>query len=797
MSILKRGFTIFLTAIMVGANVHNVALVSLAAEENENKVLQTDITLDEMSQTDLTFDDDSQDSIAEDRLSYGNLYYVVNENENEVTITGFVEDSFNDTSIVIPEIIDEKIVTSIGEYAFEGCSSLTDIVIPESVTSIGRRAFKNCGSLTSVNIPESVTKMGDGVFMDCSGLVSAGVTGSGSNIQFAWKDKIIDSAFRDCNSLVNIQIPESVTNIGWYAFEECSSLVNIDIPDNVTIVGAYAFKNCSSLENVNMSESVVSIGKRAFEGCASLMNIEIPKSVTSIGEYAFKGCGNLTSAGVIGSGNSIEFGWETTIPQNAFKGCSSLERVDIPKSVISIGGYAFEECSNLKSIDLPDGITIIGWSVFRGCSSLENITIPDSVTNIGESAFRECSSLTNVIIPECVTYMGYYAFSYCSNLVSIKIPESVKTIEKDTFTGCKYVTIYGYEESYAKNYAVKNNIPFRNIKEAAHEHEYIFIIDREPTCIEGGMQHKECTICGEKIDVEEIPVTENHKWDTWQRESEATVFAPEKQYRKCSLCKKKETRSYGSKLKATMKLTASSLTLKVKQSTTALKVSGMANGDYLKSVTSSSTKRVKVSSVSKKGTFKLTAQNTSGTATITVKLASGLSKKITVKVQKSSVLATGISGLPKSVAIDPGKKYTLKAKVSPITCVSKITYSSSNRKIATVSSSGVIKGVKSGKAKITVRADKKAVTVFVTVNTIKATKITNVESSLTLKVKKTAQLAPKLYPTGASDKITYTSSNTKVATVTSKGKITAKKKGTAYITIKAGKTSFKCKVTVK
>ncbi len=324
-----------------------------------------------------------------------------------------------------------------------------------------------------------------------------------------------------------------------------------------------------------------------------------------------------------------------------------------------------------------------------------------------------------------------------------------------------------------------------------------WIVDKEATCKEAGSRYKECKMCKEKLDKEEIPITEEHQWSSWETVSEATVFAKEEQSRNCSVCEKKETRSYGSKLKPTMKLTASSLTLKVKQSTTALKVSGMANGDYLKSVTSSSTKRVKVSSVSKKGTFKLTAQNTSGTATITVKLASGLSKKITVKVQKSSVLATGISGLPKSVAIDPGKKYTLKAKVSPITCVSKITYSLSNRKIATVSSSGVIKGVKSGKAKITVRADKKAVTVSVTVNTIKATKITNVKSSLTLKVKKTAQLVPKLYPTGASDKITYTSSNTKVATVTSKGKITAKKKGTAYITIKAGKASFKCKVKVK
>lgn len=250
------------------------------------------------------------------------------------------------------------------------------------------------------------------------------------------------------------------------------------------------------------------------------------------------------------------------------------------------------------------------------------------------------------------------------------------------------------------------------------------------------------------------------------------------------------------KRKPTIKVTASSLTMKVKQKTTGFKVWGLGAGDYVKSWKSNKTSVVKVSG-KEDGTCTITAQKKTGSAKITITLASGLKKTITVKVQKKAVQTAKISGLSKKIRLKIGKKVTLKPVISPITSAQKVSYSSSNKKIASVSKNGVITAKKSGTAKITVKSGSKKFVVTVTVPKAKTTAIQNVASAKTLKRGKSYTLKPKLVPSNSGDKITYSSSNKKVATVSSKGKITAKKKGTAVITVKSGKVSVKCRVTVK
>ena len=153
-------------------------------------------------------------------------------------------------------------VTSIGACAFQYCSSLTSITIPNSVTSIGSSAFRDCSSLTSIIIPNSVTSISYG-------------------------------AFRGCSSLTSITIPNSVTSIGESAFFDCSSLTSITIPNSVTSISYGAFFDCSSLTSIIIPNSVTSIGAYAFSGCSSLTSITIPNSVTSIGAYAFSSCSEL------------------------------------------------------------------------------------------------------------------------------------------------------------------------------------------------------------------------------------------------------------------------------------------------------------------------------------------------------------------------------------------------------------------------------------------------------------------------------------------------------------------------
>ena len=223
-----------------------------------------------------------------------------------------------------------------------------------------------------------------------------------------------------------------------------------------------------------------------------------------------------------------------------------------------------------------------------------------------------------------------------------------------------------------------------------------------------GLMRYTCQVCGyEKM--ETIPViAHTHKY-TWKTTAKATVFRPAKQEGTCSLCGKKQTRNYGSKLKATIKLNVSSLTLRRKQATTKVKVS-MAYGDSIKSWASSNKKIV---TVYKNG--KIKAGTKTGTAKITVTLKSGKKATLKVKVQTAKVKTTKISGLKKKLTIKKGKSVTLKPVVSPITSQEKVTYRSSNKKIATVSSKGVVKGRRKGTVTITVKSGKVTKKIKITV----------------------------------------------------------------------------------
>ena len=180
-------------------------------------------------------------------------------------------------SYIIPDS-----VTSIGDYAFSRCSSLSNIVIPDSVTDIGKCAFYFCSSLSNIVIPDSVTSIGNDAFLRCSSLSNIVISDSVTSIG--------NGAFLGCSSLSNIVIPDSVTSIGNDAFSDCSSLSSIVIPDSVTDIGNDAFSHCSSLSNIVVPNSVISIGDRAFWDCSFLSNIVIPDSVTNIGNGAFHGC---------------------------------------------------------------------------------------------------------------------------------------------------------------------------------------------------------------------------------------------------------------------------------------------------------------------------------------------------------------------------------------------------------------------------------------------------------------------------------------------------------------------------
>ena len=338
------------------------------------------------------------------------IYYNFNANTKtaEVTFKGkeyyYYNNEYTGTVVIPSEVTyggKKYSVTSIGDYAFLGCSSLTSVTIPNSVTSIGQSAFYDCSGLTSVTIPNGVTSIGQSAFSGCSGLTT-------------------------------VTIPNSVTSIGGWAFSRCSGLTSITIPNSVTRIYSETFSGCSGLTSITIPNSVTSIGSGAFMGCSGLTSITIPNGVTSIYSETFSGCSSLTSVTIP---NSV-----TSIGKNAFYNCSGLSSITIPNGVTSIGDMTFFRCSGLTSITIPNSVTSIGYKAFCECSGLTSITIPNSVTSIGEDAFSGCSGITSVTIPNSVTSIGDYAFSWCSGLTFVTIPNSVTSIGDGAFSGCSDLT---------------------------------------------------------------------------------------------------------------------------------------------------------------------------------------------------------------------------------------------------------------------------------------------------------------------------------------------------------------------
>ena len=362
------------------------------------------------------------------------LYYnITSDNTVEVTYHGNI--NYVSGDVVIPSSVTNNgttySVTSIGNRAFEDCSSLTSVTIPNSVTSIGNSAFWRCSGLTSVTIPNSVTSIDDSVFYWCSGLTSITIPNSVTSIG--------NHAFRGCSGLTSVTIPNSVTSIGNSAFRGCSSLSSVTIPNSVTSIGDYAFEMCrglntlnfnaincndfysysntfgsSPISTINIGDSVQRIPAYFANNCDSLTSVTIPNSVTSIGEGAFEDCSSLTTLNF----NAINCNDFASGNGYQFYSCP-LTSINIGDSVQRIPAYFAQNQSGLISITIPDNVTEIGSRAFQGCSGLIAVTIGNGVNNIYSSSFRGCTNLTYLTIGSSVENIGDSAFIDCNILTSI------------------------------------------------------------------------------------------------------------------------------------------------------------------------------------------------------------------------------------------------------------------------------------------------------------------------------------------------------------------------------------------
>lgn len=319
--------------------------------------------------------------------------------DNAVTITGYTGPG---GSITIPAAIDGLPVKRIGDVAFDGNISITNITIPNGVEDVGQGAFQGCLRLGTVSLPGSVTNIGL-------------------------------NAFNNCRSLAGIEIPRSVATIGLEAFSECPNLTSIAVePGN---------QNYSSVGGVLFDKGRTELVQYPEKKGGSYT---IPNTVTKVGGAAFLGCSNLTSVTIPTNVNSIGL--------QAFSGCTGLTSLEIPAGITDIASSLFAGCAGLTNLTLPESVTTIGYGAFAGCSELTRMVMPSRLTDLESMAFSHCASLTNVmlpdsvVVPENVTNIGDHAFSECTSLRYITLPSKLMSIGQETVYDCyslKGIFIHG------------------------------------------------------------------------------------------------------------------------------------------------------------------------------------------------------------------------------------------------------------------------------------------------------------------------------------------------------------------
>ena len=363
-------------------------------------------------------------------------------NGETVKITKYIG---TETTVVIPDTIEGILVTVIGGSAFNNCTGLTEIDLPEGLTRIEDYAFQGCTGLTEIEIPDSVTIIGKYAFNNCRNISS-----------FTYPRSLNETGtciFQNMESLKEITVPEGVTTLPASVFNNAAYLTKVDLPSTLSVIGGSAFNNCTGLTEIDLPEGLTKIEDYAFQGCTGLTEIEIPASVTMIGKYAFQNCVGLKK---VLTSDSL-----ATIGQNVFSGCSALEFFHYPVSLSSAGSGIFNGASSLKIINVTEGVTALPNNVFNGANKIKRVNLPDTLQTVGEYAFNS-SSLEKLILPDTVTKIGRNAFANMTGLTDIWIGRNVTSFGNYLFSGCDLsrLTIHGVSGSQAQTYASDNNIAF-------------------------------------------------------------------------------------------------------------------------------------------------------------------------------------------------------------------------------------------------------------------------------------------------------------------------------------------------
>ena len=742
----------------------------------------------------------------------GKSSFTYSVSNNQVTITGLTDEYLTD--LVIPETIENLPVTAIKENAFDGCSQITSITVPNSVTSIGSGAFKGTNP-TKVTLPFIGSKRGEteqysSVFGYAFGQISPTTDTTvqhykDSKLLYYFIPKTIKEviitdetvipygAFYNCSWIENISINYSVTTLCEYSFYNCSSLKSFVIPEGVTLISSYAFYNCKNLKSVAVPNTLKNYHSYCFYGCSSLESITLPDELTTIGDYAFSGCSSLSDSDLI-----------------------------IPNKVTTIGNFAFDGCSQITSITVPNNVTSIGNGAFKGTNPTK-VTLPFIGNKRGETeqyssvfgyAFGQISSTTDTTvqhykdskllyyyIPKTIkeviitdeTVIPYGAFYNCSWIEKVTINDiegDANLVGNNAFYYCKAMTVYINRDTAVHTYCERNGIRHCSTKSLTLENDSLVLFRNET-----GTIGSEVILLNGKVDDDPETVWTSSDPDvaTVNRYTGViSAVAPGT----TTITADSEGVTATAEVTVYFKLEGIALNkstteIDIDQSETLTVIYDPGNTSDNRDISWTSSDDT-VASVDQSG---VVTAHKKGKATITATGFGGVKATCTVQVL---IPMTAITFDNSAVTIPRGTRQKVPFTVSPSNTTDTYTVTSSNESVATVDKFGNVTAKKIGTAVITVTSSRGLEqTCVVTVNS-PASSITLSEDSKALFVGKTFTLTTEMSPKDTTDGVTWTSSDEDVAVVTPNGLVTAISKGNATITATADSgVSANCEVTVE
>ena len=719
------------------------------------------------------------------------------------------------TEIIVPPVFGGKIVTEIGEECFKGQSEITSITLPDTICLVGKEAFANCSSLTQITLNAGISSYGDNLLEGCTKLEAIDIPKnvkivpvgmlknctSLSSVTFPSTITEISSyAFMGCTNLNTLTLPSNLNYIRSYAFSECTSITDISLPANVREVDGYAFYKSTSIKNVYLNYGYTKINNNAFLDCSGIEKLEYKTEWSlnvsyGFNPYAFRGCTNLSL--LVIPDKAYNYSTSEIVADGALYSSNSKETLlwvppategvfTVPDTVKTIKSAAFIDCKKLTKIIIPESVTSIAVDAFDGCNSdliiefsgdnasyeydngvlyncgktkiirvlfdiVGRFVIPDTVETLPNNVFENQKNLTEVFIPDSVSTIPQNAFENCTSLETVSIEIGTTDIGANAFLGCSSLKEISLPDNLKSigNYAFSGCTTLSNItipESVTSIGSYAFsgCSKLKELVIPDGVKTIQTSLCENCIGLQTVVL------------GNGVQYIYSKAFSGCA---------------------------------------NLSDIDVPKTVEDI-----------RDDSFQNCGEKLVMHVDDIYSYAYAYAKKHNIKYELPKVKIEKIELSDEEAVMKIGDTYALVAEVSPEESNEGVVWESSNEDVATVSRNGTVTAIAVGDAVITVSSESDESIYAQCQVTVKDNKpvvisIASIEfadTNININEGSSTVLEPEILPEDTTEKVKWSSNDTTVATVSSKGVLRALSKGTADITVSNPDGTIKsvCTVTV-